>query len=106
VAKVVDGFEDETSRSRLDGQQAVNIAVKKRTGENIIPIAEEIDKVIAAQSIRWPEGTKISKLMDKAKDIHNMVIDLENNILSGLILVVVVLLFALGLRNALLEAQC
>jgi multidrug efflux pump len=102
VAEVVDGFEDETSRSRLDGQQAVNIAVKKRTGENIIPIAEEIDKVIAAQSMTWPEGTKISKLMDKAKDIHNMVIDLENNILSGLILVVVVLLFALGLRNALL----
>jgi len=102
VAKVVDGFEDETSRSRLDGRQAVNIAVKKRTGENIIPITDEIDKIIAEQRRVWPGGTKISKLMDKAKDIRNMVIDLENNILSGLILVVVVLLFALGFRNALL----
>ena len=38
----------------------------------------------------------------KAKDIRLIVADLENNILSGLILVVVVLFFALGLRNAFL----
>ncbi|MBU0986182.1 MAG: efflux RND transporter permease subunit [Proteobacteria bacterium] len=102
LAKVVDGFKEETSRSRLDGRSAVNIAVKKRSGENIIAISDRIDALLAARKPAWPSGTEIVKVMDKAKDIRNMVVDLENNILSGLVLVVVVLFFALGFRNAVL----
>ena len=102
LARVVDGFKEETSRSRLDGRSAVNIAVKKRSGENIIEISNKIDQLIAKQQPAWPSNTEIVKVMDKAKDIGLMVVDLENNILTGLILVVVVLFFALGLRNAFL----
>jgi multidrug efflux pump subunit AcrB len=86
----------------LDGIDSVNIAVKKRVGENIIQIADQIEALIERTKPTWPEGTRITKLMDQAKEIRLMVADLENNIISGLILVVVVLLFALGLRNALL----
>ena len=102
LAAVRDSFKDENSRSRLDGRDAVSIAVKKRAGENIIAISEQIDDLIARQQLLWPQGTRITKLMDQAREIRLMVADLENNILSGLILVVVVLLFALGLRNAVL----
>ncbi len=102
LAKVVDGFEEETSRSRLNGDAAVNVYVKKRAGENIIAITDEIDKLIERVKPAWPTGTKITKLMDKAKEIRDMVADLENNIISGLILVVFVLFFALGIRNAIL----
>jgi multidrug efflux pump subunit AcrB len=99
MAKVVDGFKDEESRSRLDGHDAVNIAVKKRAGENIIEIVDTVDQLIENQRPSWPEGTQIIKLMNKAKGIRLMLADLENNILSGLILVVLVLL-VMGLRNA------
>ncbi|MFP4445366.1 MAG: efflux RND transporter permease subunit, partial [Desulfosudaceae bacterium] len=102
VATVVDGFKEESSRSRLNGRRAINLSVKKRPGENIIAIAEEVDRLLAERQSGWPRGTAITKLMDQAKDIHTMVADLENNILSGLCLVVVVLLFSLGLRNAVL----
>jgi len=102
VARVVDGFKDETSRSRLNGRESVNIAVKKRAGENIIRITDKIDDILLRLSAGWPKGTEIIKVMDKAKDIRMMVADLNNNILTGLILVVVVLLFAMGLRNAIL----
>ncbi len=102
VAKIIDGFKDEESRSRLNGVRAVNVSVKKRSGENIIRICEEVDRLIEKRQTAWPKGTKITKLMDKAKGTRLMVLDLENNILSGLLLVVIVLLFALGLRNALL----
>jgi len=102
VARVIDSFKEETSRSRLDGRDAVNIAVKKRTGEGIIAITDEVDRIIGKDRLGWPEGTEITKVMDKAKDIRFMVADLENNILSGLVLVVVVIFFAMGLRNALL----
>lgn len=102
VATVVDGVKDEVSRSRLDGVDSVNIAVKKRIGENIINISDQIDAVIERARHTWPKDTKITKLMDRAKEIRLMVADLENNIISGLLLVIVVLFFALGFRNALL----
>ena len=100
MAQVVDGFKDEESRSRLDGRDAVNIAVKKRAGENIIDIVEAVDRLIDEQKPGWPAGVEITKLMNKAKGIRLMLADLENNILSGLVLVVLVLFFALGVRNA------
>jgi len=102
VAQVVDSFKEEASRARLNGREAVNIAVKKRTGENIIAISEEIDRVIEQRRATWAQGTEITKVMDKAKDIRIMVADLENNILSGLVLVLVVIFFFMGLRNAVL----
>ena len=105
VARVIDGHKDEDSRSRLNGREAVNIAVKKRSGENILAISEEIDRLIAQKQTSWPRGTEITKLMNDAKQIRNMVMDLENNILSGLLLVVIVLFFALGFRNAVLVAM-
>jgi multidrug efflux pump len=102
VARVIDGFKDETSRSRLNGREAVNIMVKKRAGENIIAITDGVDELLERVQPTWPNGTEITKLMDKAKDTRNKVADLENNILSGLVLVVFVILFALGIRNAIL----
>jgi multidrug efflux pump subunit AcrB len=86
----------------LNGREAVNIMVKKRAGENIIAITDAIDELLERVKPTWPKGTEITKLMDKAKDIRNMVADLENNILSGLVLVVFVILFAMGIRNAVL----
>jgi multidrug efflux pump subunit AcrB len=102
VARVTDSFKEETSRARLDGREAVNIAVKKRSGENIIAISEEIDRVIERRRATWPAGTEVTKVVDKAKDIGVMVADLENNILTGLVLVLVVVFVAMGLRNAVL----
>ena len=102
VARVVDGFKDEEGRARLDGREAINIQVKKRAGENILRITDQVDRIIEEQMATWPAGTKVSKVMDQAKDIRIMVADLENNIITGLILVIVVLFFVMGIRNAVL----
>jgi multidrug efflux pump subunit AcrB len=102
VARVIDGFKDEEGRSRLNGQKAVNIQVKKRAGENVILISEEIDRLVETLSPSWPKGTRVTKLMDHASDIRIMVQDLENNIITGLILVIIVLFFVMGVRSAVL----
>jgi multidrug efflux pump len=102
VARVIDGAKDEDSRSRLDGHRAINIMVKKRAGENVLRITKQIDDVLSAKMQTWPTGIRITKLMDQAKDIRTMVADLENNIMSGLILVILVLFFVMGIRNAVL----
>jgi len=105
LAVVIDGFKEEASRSRLDGKAAVSIAVKKRSGENIIAISKEVDGLIEQAKPTWPGSTEIVKVMDKASDIEGMVADLENNILTGLLLVVVVIFFAMGLRNAIMVSM-
>ncbi len=102
VATVVDGIKEETSRSRLNGVDSINISVKKRVGENIVFIADKVDLLVEEAQRSFPKNTTITKLMDQSKDIRLMVADLENNILSGLVLVVAVLFLALGFRNALL----
>lgn len=102
VARVVDSFKEETSRSRLDGRQAVSITVKKRSGENIIAINKKVDDLLHKRQQQWPAGIRITKIMDQSTSIKQMVADLENNIFSGLVLVVLVIFFAMGLRNAIL----
>lgn len=105
VARVIDGFKEEKSISRLDGRKAVNITVKKRSGENIISISKAVDQIIEDDMVTWPSGTEITKVLNKAKDIDIMVADLENNILSGLVLVLIVIFFAMGIRNAILVSM-
>ncbi|GAB6191013.1 efflux RND transporter permease subunit [Desulfocastanea catecholica] len=105
VARVVDGFKEETSISRLDGQEAVNISVKKRSGENIISISQAVDKIIDSDKPSWPAGTEITKVLNKAKDIDAMVADLENSILTGLVLVLIVIFLVMGIRNAILVSM-
>ncbi|MCG8632271.1 MAG: efflux RND transporter permease subunit [Desulfobacterales bacterium] len=102
VATVKDGMKDETSRSRLNGVDSINISVKKRVGENIIFITDKIDEVVENAKKAFPRNTSITKLMNKSDEIKAMVADLENNIISGLILVVIVLFVALGIRNSFL----
>ncbi|MGB5684979.1 MAG: efflux RND transporter permease subunit, partial [Candidatus Electrothrix sp.] len=73
--------------------------------ENIIAIADAVEEILQKNQPSWPSGTTIIKVMDKAQETKANVADLENNILSGLVLVVVVIFFAMGIRNALLVSM-
>ena len=118
VAEVVFGFHDRTSYARLrqfrekdeedrlvtfpaaetEAFQVVSLQVKKRSGENIL---ETVDRVKATlDAFPLPNGTRVTITGDESEFIEIMVRDLENNIISGLIFVIAVLLFFLGLRNA------
>jgi len=101
VAEVTYGFKDRESYSRIDGRESVSLSIQKRTGANIISLVERIREVVGQERERWPSGLEVAYLADMSKDIRIMVSDLENNVLSGVVLVVCVLFFTLGLRNAL-----
>jgi len=100
VATVDFGFKERESFARLDGNPVVTLSVSKRSGENIIETSDAVRAVIAEMSPNFPPGTEVSVTSDNAGYVRDMVSSLENNIISGLILVIAVLLFALGLRNA------
>ena len=104
VAEVSLGLKDRESISRLNGQEAVVLTVTKRSGENIIRIADEIHAKLDALLPGFPEGTQLSVTGDVSVFIRDMVNELENNIISGLILVVLVLFLFLGTRNSLFIA--
>jgi len=100
VATVRFGIKDRETISRVGGRDAVTLVVKKRSGENIIEIAEQVKATIERLAPTFPSGTEISVMADQSLEIKRMVSELENNILSGLILVVLVLLAFFGVRNA------
>ncbi len=98
VAEVRDTFKDRANYARLNHEPSITLAVQKRTGENIIQVADGVKYVLDAARQRVPKGVAIDVIMDQSKDIRMMVKDLENNMLSGMILVSVVLLIFLGWR--------
>ncbi|MCP4293709.1 MAG: efflux RND transporter permease subunit [bacterium] len=100
VASVEFGVKDRDTISRVGGIDAVTLLVKKRSGENIINMAEKVRAVLEVQKKDFPEGVKVAVVADQSIQIRNMVTELENNILSGLLLVVLILLSFFGIRNA------
>lgn len=102
VAEVVDAHKERTSYARLDGEPVVTLGVVKRSGENLLIAAEKIMGILdKAKENRFPEDIKITISNDMSESTRLQVENLENSIISGVILVVLVLLFFLGLRNAL-----
>lgn len=104
VAQVVYGYKDRTTFSRENGQESITIVVKKRSGENLVRIADEVKEIVSLEEKTLPAGVKISITGDQSKQIRNTVHELENGILTGMVLVVGILLLFLGLKNALLTA--
>ncbi len=101
VAKVSYGFKERSSYSRIDGRESVSLSVQKRSGSNIIELTDRLKAEVERLRGTWPPGVEATFLADQSKEIRIMVADLENNVLTGVVLVVIVLFFTMGLRNAL-----
>ena len=104
VGQVVDGYADRTTYARMNGESAVSLAITKRTGANILTLSEEVKALVEAESSSWPEGVYYRTLGDQSLMIRNMVSDLENSIITALLLVVGVTMFFMGVRNSLFVA--
>ncbi len=93
---------DPTTFAREYGQPVVMLDVKKRAGKNMIEAVQSIKKIVKEEEENYyPESLHISLTNDQSIKTANQVDDLVNNIIFGVILVVVVLMFFLGFRNAL-----
>ncbi len=97
-----DMFKDRVTYSRLDGNESISVSIQKRIGANIIDIAKGVEKVLAKARKLAPAGVRFQTTLDKSKDIDMMIKDLENNILTGLILVVLVLIVFMGWRTSII----
>lgn len=102
VADVEFSYKEKESYARLKGQPVVMIDVIKRSGENLILATEQISAILdEAKANVFPADLNVSITNDQSSFTKEMVSSLENNIISGVIVVVAVLLLFLGTRNAL-----
>lgn len=101
VATVKPTFKDATSITRVNGHPAMTIEVSKRTGANLIDTVDGVKKTVERLKSTWPEGVQLTFTQDKSKVIRQMLADLQNSVATGVLLVVVIILFALGFRASL-----
>jgi CzcA family heavy metal efflux pump len=104
VAAIQDAHKDPLTRSRINGEKSVTLAVQKRSGENIVRVTDEVKRAVEEMRSGLPPALKIDLTSDMSDDVRLMVSDLENNILSGLILVLAVLFGFVGGRSAIFVA--
>jgi multidrug efflux pump subunit AcrB len=102
IAKVTFKEEDKTTYAREYGAPVVMLDVKKRAGKNMVAAAEQIQVIVddAVKNV-FPQDLKVTIANDQSSKTIGQVDDLVNNIIFGIILVVTVLMFFLGFKNAL-----
>jgi multidrug efflux pump len=101
VATVIEGVATPTSIARSDLLPVVSLDVIKRGGENLLSASDQIKEIIEkAKAKKFPSELKVTVFNDQSINTRDQVSNLQNSIISGVILVVLVLLFFLGLRNA------
>ena len=103
VAVVSDTYKDLESISRLNGAPCVSLSITKRSGENTVRLARAVRERMEA--FRMPEGVRSTVVMDQSDQVRMMLEELENNIASGFLLVVLVIFAFMGLRNSLFVAS-
>ena len=100
IATVRFANKDRETYATLDGSSVITLSVKKRSGKNIIETAESVKSIVDEELPELPPTTNIKITSDQSENIDSIVTSLENNIISGLLLVIGILLFFLGIRNA------
>ncbi|MEL6558124.1 MAG: efflux RND transporter permease subunit [Bacteroidota bacterium] len=102
IATVTFGEEDNTTFAREFDKSVVMLDIKKRAGKNMIQAVDQIKEIVKdAEANIFPTDVKVTLANDSSAKTLNQVNDLVNNIIFGIILVVTVLMFFLGFRNAL-----
>lgn len=102
VALVRSTFKDPQGFARVGGQPSLTLEISKRIGANIIETIEAVQAIVEEERVRWPDTIRVAYLQDQSKQIKTMLSDLTNNVLTAIILVMIIIVAALGLRSAIL----
>ncbi len=102
VATIRRTFKDPDGFARLDGQPTLALEVSKRIGANIIETIDSVKAVVEENRKLWPPNLAVGIHQDQSKQTKAMLTDLQNNVLSGVVLVMIVITAALGFRSSFL----
>ncbi len=100
VATIRRGFKDRAAYARLNGEPAIGIEVSKRAGENVLDTIAQVKELVESLRPALPANLTVTYSQDKSKNVSDMLRDLQNNVVSAIILVLIVVILAMGLRSA------
>lgn len=101
IAQVKDGFHEQESYARFNNQNVITLNVIKKSGQNLLVASDEIKKIVEEmRQSDLPSRLKVTITGDMSKYTRNTLTDLNNTIIIGFILVTLVLMFFMGLTNA------
>lgn len=100
VAVVRRTFKDPLGFARVGGQPALALQVSKRTGQNIIDTIGQVRAAVEAERARWPAAVRVGFQQDQSVHIRDMLADLQNNLISGILLLAIAIVASLGWRSA------
>lgn len=105
VATVTDGYAELRTKVRVNGEEAVTLELRKQSGQNTVAIANAAKAKMASLEGAFPEGMTASLIIDQARFIEGQVKQVEEDIVfGGLMAVLVILVFMLDLRSTLISA--
>lgn len=106
IAEIKDGFEEQKSYARMDGKNVITLNVIKASGENLIEASDKIQQLMTSmQANDLPKDLRINITGDQSEKTRITLHDLINTIIIGFILVTVILMFFMGVTNALFVAM-
>ena len=102
VATISRSFKDPLGFARINGNPAVVLEVKKRSGANIIATIEQTRALVTQAQALLPAGMEVTYIMDQSDQVRTMLADLLNNVLTAVVLVLILIIATMGVRSALL----
>ena len=102
IATVRRTFKDRTGYALFNGQPAIGIEISKRAGSNIVETIEEARAAVEEQAKFWPSSIKYEFLSDQSVVVKDNLGGLTASILTAVLLVMIVVVAALGLRSGLM----
>lgn len=102
VASIHRSFKSANGISTVNGERAITLNVKKRTDANDIEVTRKVRALAGDLEPRIPLGVNVDFLMDQSDFSIGMINEMQGNILTAMVLVMIVVIASLGLRSGIL----
>ncbi|RUO75384.1 efflux RND transporter permease subunit [Idiomarina seosinensis] len=104
VAEVRRTFKDPVSYARIDGQPSIALDITKLSSANVIDVVDRVTQMVEQERTDWPATVNVAYMQNQADDVKQFLGDLENNVILAIILVILTVVVALGVKASLLVA--
>ncbi|MBI5827534.1 MAG: efflux RND transporter permease subunit [Deltaproteobacteria bacterium] len=105
IGYALDGVEEPRTLSRLDGDNAVSLLVRKQSGTNTVEVADGVKAKLGEIGATLPPDIRIQVVTDQSKFIKKSISQVEEHLVLGAILAsLIILLFIRDLRAAVIAA--
>lgn len=101
IAVVSDTLKEAESFARMNSKNVITLQVIKRPGENLIAACDKIYQIVDEAKKEFPSGIEYKITSDQSEKTRIVLHDLINTIIIGFILVTLILMFFMGVTNAL-----